>query len=241
MARQSRPPRLILTRPRAQAERFAASLTLDIEVVIAPLIDIVWRDLGAIDPVSSFILTSENGALALRGQPVSGRVAYCVGARTKAVAASLGLEAVDMGGTADHLVAGLLADRPKGPLIHLRGAHARGDIAERLRADGLICEDRVVYDQHAQAFPTELAAGLGQGAPDFVALFSPRTAQLFARACAAAPQAEMLCLSHAVAEMLDPHAYGRVEVAANPTAQALAEALYRRAAAKRLEGPEASS
>lgn len=241
MVRQSRPPRLILTRPRAQAERFAAGLQLEIEVVFAPLIEIAWGDCGSLEGVSGFILTSENGALALRDQSVAGRIAYCVGPRTRDVAAGLGLDARDMGGTADRLVEALLAERPDGGLLHLRGAHARGEIAERLRAAGLACEDRVVYDQSAQAFPGELAAELAGGAPDFVTLFSPRTAQLFAQACPSAPNVELLCLSDAVAETLDPSAYARIEIADSPTGPSLAEAFYRRAAAKRLEGPEASS
>lgn len=241
MAPQSRPPRLILTRPRAQAERFAASLETKLEIVFAPLIKISRQDSGSLDGVSGLILTSENGALALRGAEITGLTAYCVGPRTTQVARDLGLDARDMGGTADHLVDALLAERYQGALLHLRGTHARGEIAGRLRAAGLNCEDRVVYDQHALPFPVNIARDLAEGAPDFVMLFSPRTAKFFANACPSATNAEVFCLSGAVADVLDLNAYGHVEIAAQPTAPAMAEAFFRRAAAKRLEGPEASS
>ncbi len=240
MVPQSRPPRLILTRPRAQAERFATSLTVKMEVVFAPLIEIAWQGCGPLDGVTGLILTSENGALALRGAAISGRKAYCVGPRTTEVARGLGLDARDMGGTADHLVDALVADGHDGVLLHLRGAHTRGEIAARLRDAGLTCEERVVYDQLAVLFPADIARDLAEGAPDFVTLFSPRTAGFFAKACPCAPNAEVLCLSRAVADALDPDGYGHIEIAAQPTAPAMAEALYRRAAAKRLEGPEAS-
>ncbi len=62
MNRQSRLPRLILTRPRAQSERFAANLPANFEICIAPLFEIAYIGGPDINGVDAVILTSENGA-----------------------------------------------------------------------------------------------------------------------------------------------------------------------------------
>ncbi len=238
MARQSRPPLLILTRPQAQADRFAAALPADlgVEIVIAPLLDIVLHPVGSLQDVDALILTSENGVRALDGQVPPGLTAYCVGPRTRQAAQALGLAAQDMGGTADALVHALTDLSPPGRLLHLHGAHTRGDIAHRLTAQGLTCDSRCVYDQQARPLPDAVRTRLRTGHPAVVPLFSPRTAALFVQDCPHAPGAVLIAFSPAVADAIPPHGYAGVDMAAAPTGPAMAEAVYRRSAAMRLEG-----
>lgn len=245
MTTQSRPARLILTRPRAQADRFAADiadgLPEGLKIVTAPLMEIVLDDPGSLDGFAGLVLTSENGALALAPLRPVALPAFCVGPRTRDVAQSMGCTARALGGSAAALVEALLELRPKGPLLHLHGAHTRGNVAETLDAAGLPCAARCVYDQVAQPLPQGLRDDLAAGAPDIVALFSPRSAALFLADCPAAPAAQIVCLSPAVAAVLAAGIYGGVFVSDAPTGPAMAAALYRRAAAKRLEGPGTSS
>ena len=239
MNRQSRLPRLILTRPRAQSERFAAELQARFEIVIAPLFEIAPIKVPDLSGIDAVILTSENGA---RSQAsLAGVTAFCVGPRTAKVAQAQGANARDMGGTAESLIAALIAERPDGHLLHLRGRHARGDIAARLTAAGLHCDEQIVYEQVVCPFPEDLAAELARGSPDIVPLFSPRSAQYFAAVCPSAPRATLVCLSEAVAAGLDRTAYSSVEICAAPNGKSMEQALSRRAASLRLEGPPASS
>ncbi len=182
--------KLLLTRPRAQSERFvrdfAAALGRELPVVIAPLIEIVPRGL-AVDPgtAAGLIFTSENGVAAFaaaearRHWPV-----WCVGERTADAARAAGFSQVSVaGGDAESLVAGILAARPAGPLLHLRGAHAAGDVSGRLTAGGIPTTAAVVYDQVAQPLSAEARALLADPAAEvLVPLFSPRSAALLAEA-----------------------------------------------------------
>lgn len=239
MNRQSRLPRLILTRPRAQSERFASNQQANFEICIAPLFEIAYIGRPDINGVDAVILTSENGA---RSQAsLAGLIAFCVGPRTADVANARGAIARTMGGTAETLVETLSAEKPDGHLVHLRGKHARGDVAARLTAAGLHCDEQIVYEQVACLFPEDLANELASGSPDILPLFSPRSAQYFAAACPSAPNATLMCLSEAVAAELDESAYAAVEICAAPNGKSMEQALSRRAASLRLEGPAASS
>jgi uroporphyrinogen-III synthase len=125
---------LLLTRPRAASERFAAEIAardLPLEVVIAPLMEIVpTGDLPPLPEGAALIFTSSNAVEA--AGPGQGRRAWCVGARTRQAAAEAGFDAVLAGATADELVAHVVDLRPDGPLVHVHGRHQRGDVADRL-------------------------------------------------------------------------------------------------------------
>lgn len=187
-------PILLLTRPRAQSERFAAGLAGPLAAlprVIAPLIEIVPQPL-ALDPTpyATLIFTSENGVAAfVAASGLRERPAWCVGPRTAAAAADEGFAvqaATAAGGTAEALIGCLRAARPATPLLHLRGAHAVTDLAGRLTAQGLDCDEAVIYAQE-ELPPSEGAlAVLAGSAPVVLPLFSPRSARL---AAAAAGQA----------------------------------------------------
>jgi uroporphyrinogen-III synthase len=114
----------------------------------------------------------------------------------------------------------LKALRPDAPLLHLRGRHARGDIAGQLGAAGLPVREQIVYDQKSLPLSDAALACLKGPAPVIVPLFSPRSARLFAGAYPG-PVAAVAAISHAVADAL-PDGFARyVAVAEAPNGEAM--------------------
>ncbi len=177
-------PTLLLTRPRAQAERFADECRVafgDLRVVISPTLTIRYLEPPSLEGLAGVLLSSEHGARALGDG--DGLRAWCVGDRTAEVARECGFDAVSAGGSAEELVAMVAAAAPEGRLLHAHGAHTRGDVAGRLRAAGLTVGSVEVYEQE----PAELsvAAREALAAGDVVLpIFSPRSAGLLARTVA---------------------------------------------------------
>lgn len=219
-------PVLLLTRPEPGSQRVIDQLDPklrgQVDVVVSPLMRIdPTQERLALEPWRGVIFSSAHGVAAVSGA-TDRRVtpAYCVGAATTRAARRAGWDAQQMGGTADELVASLLSMRPVGPLVHLRGQHTRGDIAERLTAGGIPCQDRVVYFQYAEALSDE-ACDLVQGArPVILPLFSPRTATLFFRQSVAAPLM-VAALSAAVAAEVPAQFQASTTIAATPDARSM--------------------
>ena len=224
---------LLLTRPRAMSERFAdeiAERDLPLDIVIAPLMEIVPAD--APPPLTDdtgVIFTSSQAAL-LAGAG-DGRRAWCVGVRTVEAARSAGFDAILAGACADELVAMLLKERPAGPLVHLRGRYQRGDVAARLRDAGLPVTSHVLYDQ-VQVPPGAAFEMALDRAPLFVALFSPRSATLFATAAKGMwnPKQDdaVFTLSAAVKAALPPEWAGKTHVSERPDGPSMIDAVARR-------------
>ncbi|GAB1478101.1 uroporphyrinogen-III synthase [Paracoccaceae bacterium] len=245
MVRQSRaqslPPTILLTRPLPQSQRFARALAeiCDLPVAISPLM--AARALEPIlpqRPFSAVILTSETGAeLAgqMRGLP---RLAYCVGDRTAAIAAEQGFQAVSAEGDAQRLAALIVARNDAGPLLHLRGADSRGNLAKTLTKGGTVTDETVIYDQQPQRMTAEARALIASGQPLIVPLFSPRSARLF-RQEAGQPAGPLwlAALSPAVAEELAPLAADGLEIAERPDARAMLVAVQRLIASACSAGP----
>lgn len=195
------PPTLLLTRPTASAQAFAALLDADavskVRIVISPLLKIVAT--GCVPPIGAtqcVIFTSANGvANALDG---AGRTAFCVGAQTTDQASKRGWRAVKSGETAQELVQALTAQPPDAPLLHLAGVHTRGDIAQTLSARGILTTHCALYNQVLVPL-SEMARAALRG-PCIVPVFSPRSAeQLVNEAAGQLGQAHLLALSTSVA------------------------------------------
>lgn len=178
---------VLLTRPRPQAERFAATLATKAPVVISPILSIVPRALHIdLADYSGVILTSENAARVLAGlADVAQMPAWCVGDHTAQVAAELGMNPKSAGGNASDLVEMLLGQRPKGVLLHARGAKSRGDVVQKLADGGIAATARVVYDQVETALTDQARALLAGPGPVVLPLFSPRSARLLGDAAQA--------------------------------------------------------
>lgn len=199
-------PTLLLTRPRVASERFAAAcrdeIGRDIPVLISPVLDI--RPIAVeVDPseVGTFLFTSENGVTSLAGQSdLRGATALCVGDRTAEAAKAAGLTARSAGGDVEALLALVCQDRPAEPLVHIRGAHAAGDLAGRLSGAGIAVSEVVAYDQLPMALSPEARALLAGGQPVVLPLFSPRSAALLRDETGSGNQKlTIVAISHAVA------------------------------------------
>ena len=207
------PQQVLITRPEPGATALARAIGGGI---VSPLMEIVARPValpGGAEP----IFTSANGVRAVG----SGRGrAWCVGDRTAEAARAAGFDAVSAGGDAEALVACVLAAARGAALVHVRGAHARGDVAARLTAAGLTCAETVAYDQPERPLTAEAEAALAGDVPLVVPLYSPRGARLLSRHAGniRAPL-DILALSAAVAEAAAP--LGRAETAPRPDGAAM--------------------
>lgn len=179
-------PLLLLTRPNVQSARFADQVAdrfgSGFDVITAPVMEIELYDAPVdLEGVGGVIFTSENGVAGLAAVTEDRRPhAYCVGDRTAGAARTAGFSARSAHGTAEELVEVIAADPPGGRLLHLRGEHARGQIAANLRARGFDADERVVYDQRALPFDGSVAASVAAAPLTYLPLFSPRSAALVA-------------------------------------------------------------
>jgi len=213
-------PTLLLTRPEAQSKAFLnmceARADRRLPVVISPLIRIEpVGDVPDLDRFATLVVTSGNGVERL-GAALAGRRVRTVGDRTAERARCFGAEAKALGENAEVFLH--CANDLAGPLLVVRGVHARGDLAGRLIAKGFEVEEAVIYDQ--VALPLSGAArGLLTGTSPVVApVFSPRTAQLLSQNTVLAPL-RVLAISEAVAGAWS--GAGQVRVAETPDAQAM--------------------
>lgn len=186
---------LLLTRPVAALARTreeVAALRPGLRIVDSPVIEIVPRQAGPGPEPAELILTSENGAEAAgRMGFARGMRAWCVGERTAEAAREAGFEAVSAGGDAETLLRLILSEPDRGALLHLRGEHARGDVAPRLRAAGRQARDAVVYAQEERPLTAEARAVLAGQETVVLPLYSPRSAAILA---AAGPFDAPLCI-----------------------------------------------
>nr|WP_291728211.1 uroporphyrinogen-III synthase [Leisingera sp. F5] len=233
---------LLMTRPLAAAERFVAGLPqgarAGLQVIYAPLMQIRPTQAQiSLDGVKGVIFTSANGVEAASRETAAGLPAFCVGERTARAAADAGWQAVGLGQCADELVERMLQQPPEAPLLHLRGTHARGGIAQRLTDGGIPCRAQTVYDQILLPLSGEAQAVLSAQNDVIVPLFSPRTARHFASLCEDAVHLHLIALSQAVAEPLKSLNCKVLRVSKEPNAEAMEEAVLDAAAQlSRLEG-----
>lgn len=223
---------VLVTRPRAEAEAFAALLaekfgTL-VRPVVAPLMAVEYLAPSLPQgPFAGVIFTSAAGvAAAVRLGADLPPLAWCVGAKTAARAQSAGFHARSAEGDADALIAAILADPPRGKLLHLRGQDTRGAVAEWLNSAGIETVSAVIYRQAPQPLTPEARALLQGDGLVIVPLFSPRSAALFA---AAAPDARaglhLVAMSDAVAKAARDLPRRTLTRAARPDAGAMLDAV----------------
>lgn len=234
MALQSRPLPLLLTRPAAQGERFAAQIATRMpgrfNLILTPLMAPSFLSPDLPDPPwSSVILTSETGVEATSRLAQSGHIfpprAWCVGDRTAKVARSAGFDAFSAQGDAEALIALILASDDQGPFLHLRGRDARGDIAPRLAAHGRPAHAAIVYAQDPQPLTAIALNALAGPGPVVVPLFSPRSAAVLTAQGPFSAPLWIVAISEATARAAASLAPKRLMVAKRPDADAMATAV----------------
>ena len=191
-------PILMLTRPRAGSEAFAAALSLGVRTVVSPLyeLDAVPFDGGG--AWEEAIFTSAR-AVAEVG-PGGGRRAWCVGPSTTEAASRAGFAGVEAGGDVEGLICAILSARPKGALRHFRGQSSVGDVAARLRDAGLRCDERIVYRKAVRGLTDEAREVLRGEVPVVLPLFSAETVSILVEYGPFAVPLWCVCISEAVAD-----------------------------------------
>ncbi|MGY3438534.1 MULTISPECIES: uroporphyrinogen-III synthase [unclassified Marinovum] len=225
-------PALLLTRPRADSAAFLADLSAEVAlgpVVISPVLYIRPTGLRPdMTGMTAVIFTSTNGVAAYKGPRAL--PAYCVGRKTTEAANAAGFQAVMAGETAEALIDTQTKTPLKGPVIHLRGAHTRGNIAARLTEAGVAITQAVLYDQQPMDLTIQARALLDEGRPVILPVFSPRSADILAQQGIGKAPLWVVALSQAVADRAADLAPDRLIVAKRPdriSMCAAVAALYR--------------
>ena len=222
-------PTVILTRPKAQSESFAAELRANwdgpIRIILSPLIEIVPVSASPARP-DAVIFTSANGvaASAQLGLP-AGLTAWCVGAKTARLAQEAGFETITGPGDADGLVSRIVEARPPGRLAHIRGRHSRADVCARITAADIGCDDVIVYEQRALPLTSEANSAIAAQKAVIFPLFSPRTATILSQQGPFEWPVQAIALSHAVKSAIADGVALDVKVAQRPDGAAMVAAI----------------
>jgi|TARA_A100001391_G_scaffold132977_1_gene91984 uroporphyrinogen-III synthase len=227
---------VLVTRPRADAERTAAGLAaLGLDPVVVPMLEERFTGVSLPDPegFTAIALTSANGVRALAAHPEGENFAalrvYAVGDHTASEARAAGFEHVSAAeGTLADLSRAIIADRPAGKILYPAAHHQSGDLAGLLAAAGLVVDMRVLYEMHAAtSLPPGLAQRLATGQIDGAVFYSRRTAEIFAGLIASRDYRPLranihcLCLSENVAQPLIENHFLRIGLADYPSHEAM--------------------
>ncbi len=207
---------LLLTRALEQAKEFAERVEqeTDFKCHIAPMQEM--RDLPAdidFEGVDALVFTSRNGVASFaRRWEMRGIPAYCVGHATAKSAISAGMIAHVANGNSESLIDLVNQAGVENPL-HIHGKHKASDLA--INGNGI-----VIYDQVALPLDVEATRLLAAGEIGAVALFSPRSAQLFADIWQDDwPNVEFFCISEATAALVTN--IGNVRICQQPNAESM--------------------
>ncbi len=221
------PPFLLVTRPAEDAARLTKALARAgapaTRVVLSPLLRIahVSSEIDALWP-NQLIFTSAHG-VAAADDAFSGRRLPChvVGARTAEAAQALGHPVLGVYKDSADLLGALVTNPPAGRLLHLRGRHARGDIAQFLINRGIQAREAILYDQVTCPLTPEAEAIAAGETPVIIPLFSPRTAAQFRSVWPGVAPIHGLALSDAVAAEVTGMGWTRLRTAPEPTLAAM--------------------
>ncbi|MDD9921145.1 MAG: uroporphyrinogen-III synthase [Boseongicola sp.] len=225
MADQS--PVLLLSRPAARSHEFLKAceerLGREIAHVISPVFEI--EPVGPVPDTTDYktvIFTSGNAVrrMGLAGK-LQGQKVATVGEETGRLSRSFGADAVTLGANVEEFLAN--SRSLEGPCVHLRGRHARGDLAQRLTESGIGTDDIVVYEQVPQDLTEQAKALIQSGATVIAPVFSPRSARLLSELLADEDRVTAIAISPAAANEWTGR--GQILVAEAPTFDAMVEAV----------------
>lgn len=219
-------PSILLTRPRADAQGFAELLRaqgVTAPIEMSPIVEIVTTDAFVdFEGVSGVVFSSRNAVASVPGQDLP---AWCVGTATAEVARAKGWHAAAADGDAEALYGRVLADAPEGPLLHIRGEIARGDLAARLTQAGIETRDMIVYRQESRPLSEVANVLLSQANPVIVPLFSPNAAVQFAAQGPFKAPILIVAMSEAVAQEMGELPRETLVLAEKKEAAAMANAI----------------
>ncbi|MCC5968634.1 MAG: uroporphyrinogen-III synthase [Pararhodobacter sp.] len=224
-------PLLLLTRPRAQSERFVILCRPECpphRVLIAPLSEIVpvTHEPNALLRAEALIFTSPNAVAAVRAT-VTGLPAWCVGPGTAAAAREAGFRVRESGGDAGHLLTDLRRAGPGERLVHAHGRHLARDLVSALAPEGFDITGVMVYEAQPVPWAGEVLPALKSADRAVVPLFSPRAADAFAARMGGNVTSglRIVAISANCAARLPPDLRARCMIAQTPDAAAMCRAV----------------
>lgn len=230
MVQVSERPILLVTRPGAGAERFAARFRerfgADWPVVLSPLVAIQQIE-AQLPAAEALIFTSQHAVAAFQAlEPGRGRTAYCVGQRTADAARTAGFVPVTGEGDAAALSEVIKDAQPPGPLLFARGETVAFDMARWLGSAGIETKESILYRQIPVEPTSEMQTALGGQTPCLVPLFSPNAARRLREILPTPPPPLFVAaMSPAVAKACKRVSFKAVEIAAQPDEQGMLDAL----------------
>lgn len=227
--------RVLLTRGSEESAETARALkALGHQVVEAPLIEIVWRDLPELPagPFTGMILTSRNGLRFLERQADKKQFQdlplAVVGERTARLAAERGYSVEIVTENVLALITEVETRWPQGRLLYPRGKDVSYDLAVSLANQKRQLIEIIAYEAAARPhLPQQVIAALTAGEIEAALFYSRRTAELFRQAQAGLrpvmplTRVRAYCLSAAIAEVLPAEMFAGIEIAARPDEAAL--------------------
>lgn len=231
--------RVLVTRPEPEASRTAGALAgRGHEAVVAPLFAATPVAAEIDGPFAALAVTSPRTIAMMPAGRLDALVAlpaFAVGDRTAEALAAAGFTDVRSAAGDLHALAALVnaAGLPRGArVLHPGGEERAGDLGSALAPAGLSVITAVVYRMAPVTEWPEAAAGtLADGTIDAVLHYSPRAVEVFCHLCltlggaAVARNLRHVCLSPAVAAMLEPLGPSCVITAQRPDETALLAAL----------------
>ncbi|HEY4125728.1 MAG TPA: uroporphyrinogen-III synthase [Rhizomicrobium sp.] len=233
--------RVLVTRPADDAGPTASHLReMGHTPIVAPLLEVRFRDGPelSLENIQAIVATSANGVRALirrttrRDLPV-----FAVGAQTAAMARASGFSGVKNSDGDSIALADAIskwASAQSGPLLHAAGNEATSKLGTRLIEHGFQLRREVLYDVVAvESLPAIAHAALEQGELDAVLLYSPRSAETFARCVEAAGLHNTcrnliaVCISQAAADKAKGLPFRELRIAARASENELLESLSR--------------
>lgn len=223
---------LLLTRPEAACRRFSRQLEETIgkfgRTVIAPLFEIVPVEIAnPPGPNEEIAFTSENGVRALSlSQEASGRLAWCVGARTAERARAEGYTVRMTRATVASLTTALIEEAAGIAIVHVTGQHRRGNLAETLQEAGRSSRTLIAYDQRALPLRPEVFNTLTTKNNIVAPVFSPRSAELLCQVAGHRnAHVHVVAISEGTAKAWVARPGERVLIAASPDAAGILSAM----------------
>ena len=225
-------PSVLITRPRAAAERFAAELLNQchgLNIVISPVLAIApTGKLPELSQYEGVIFTSPNAVERFSASTIAdGCHCFCVGDTTAEAARQIGFSAISAGGDSTDLIDLIESGPTKGRMVHVRGVHSRGRIAQRLSDMGRPCDTAVVYDQIEKTLNEKAKQLFSANIPVIVPIFSPRTAELFLKQIQPSIQTYIVAMSQSIAQVFAKTPDINCSIAKSPDQKAMQQSVVR--------------
>lgn len=222
--RPSERPTILLTRPAPQSQRWAklieAELGNDIPVVISPVIEIEFLQPDVPEGDFNGVIFTSANAVSAFAQLTKDRdlAAYCVGARTAAIAKEYGFDAISADGSVDDLVPLIHSQRGSGRLLYPRGAYTARNLQEIFANSSIEITEFVTYRQTPKPLSQDALELLQSPGSVLIPLFSPRSAQIFISTLSQTMKSDLiaLCFSEAVLEKTATWNFAEVRVCTRP-------------------------